>query len=221
MRGIILVLLICLVDPQPAMAGAWLREKGRGFLAVSSMVRGVSPVRDYEADIYMDYGAHEDLTIGLSLNDKPGISGHILAFARLPLMQLDEETQLAVELGVGGHQVFGTWNPMYRLALSYGFGFSGWAGPGWLAVDSAVEHRTRLGKPVLKLDAAIGSSSANKVRPLLQLETAMAQNTRFQWAVTPSLMISGLGDATLVIGVQRRSYGRHRTGLKIALWRNF
>lgn len=221
MRRFAIACLICLIAPQPALAGAWLRDKGNGFMSISSTIRALSPIADYETSLYADFGLTARLTAGLDVNETPGVGGHALAFLRLPISASGARRKLALELGIGGHHRREIWHPMYRVALSLGYGFTGWFGPGWLAVDTAIEHRGGHAEPLFKLDATIGLSSSDQIRPMLQLETAIAQNLSLQWTLTPSLMIAGKGKSTWIIGIQQRSFGAHRMGLKVALWRRF
>lgn len=221
MRRFAITCLFYLIASQPILAGAWLRDKGTGFISISSTIRALMPVPDYEISLYADYGLTSWLNMGLDVNEIPGIAGHGLLFFRLPLPVRNPRSELAIELGLGGHHRRETWKPMYRLSLSWGHGFTSRFGPGWLAVESAIEQRTGNAEPLFKLDATLGLSSPNHIRPMLQLETAFAQDLPLQWTLTPSLMIPGKGNSTWVIGIQRRSFGANRTGLKVALWRRF
>lgn len=221
MRRFAITCLFCLIAAQPVWAGAWLREKGTGFMSISSTIRALVPETDYEISLYADYGLTSRLNLGLDVNEMPGIGGHALLFLRLPVPAPGPRSKLAIEMGIGAHHRRNTWQPMYRMSLSWGYGFTSRLGPGWLAVESAIEHRGGHAQPLFKLDATLGLSSPDHIRPMLQLETAVAQYLPLQWTLTPSLMIPGKGNSTWVIGIQRRSFGAIRTGLKVALWRRF
>ncbi|MFT4960511.1 MAG: hypothetical protein ACI92Z_001595 [Paracoccaceae bacterium] len=223
--------LICLIAAQPVLAGAWLREKGDGFVAFSSTIRKMPPPEgyesklytDYEFSLYADYGLTSWVTAGIDAHETMGNGGHALLFLRLPVLASKTRTKLAIELGAGGYHRHqrNIWQPMYRLALSVGYGFTSPVGPGWMAADTTVEYRQGQAALLYKFDATIGLSSPDHIRPMLQLETAIAENLPFQWKVTPSLLIPGKGKSTWVIGIEQRSYGVARTGLKLALWRRF
>ncbi|MBV1925866.1 MAG: hypothetical protein KUG62_01835 [Rhodobacteraceae bacterium] len=227
MRWIILACLFCLTASQPALAGAWLRDKGKGFFAYSStlyvtpQIYPALPLVEYDISIYADYGLTSWLTMGIDVFEQPDFGGHTLLFMRLPISASERPSKFAFELAIGGHHQNDNWNPMYRAGLSWGYGFNNWFGPGWMAVDTAVEYIDGHSKPLLKVDAALGLSSPNRIRPMLQVETAVAQDLPLIWKLTPSLMIPGKGKSTWVIGVQQRSFGTPRTGLKLALWRKF
>ena len=221
MRWFALTCLFFLSTAQPILAGAWLRDKGTGFIATTTTVRSVLPEPDYEVGIYADYGLTEGLNSGLDIYETPGLSGHILAFVRLPLTSPGPKSKLAVELGMGAHHLRHIWRPMYRLGVSWGYGFDTKFSPGWVAAETSIEHRDGQSGPLFKFDAIAGLSSPDRIRPMLQLETAIGQNLPFQWKLTPSLMIPTKGKSTWVIGIQQRSFGTIRTGLKLALWRQF
>ncbi len=221
MRRFALACLFCLIATQQVLAGAWLREKGNGFMSTSSTLRAVSPVADYEFGLYADYGLTSRLNVGIDIYETPGFSGHALLFIRRPLRSLGAQSKLAMELGLGSHHQYQNWRPMYRLGLSWGYGFDNWFAPGWIAVETAIEHRDGQPGPLFKFDAIAGLSSSDRIRPMLQLETAIAKNLPFQWKLTPSLLIPGKGNSTWVVGIQQRSFGTARTGLKVALWRRF
>jgi hypothetical protein len=221
MRWFTIACLFFLIAAQPVLAGGWLREKGKGFMSMSSTVHAVYPLPEYEIGVYADYGLTSRVNIGLDINETPGAAGHALLFLRVPLSASEWRNKIAVELSLGGHHRDADWQPMYRLGLSWGYGFSGKLSAGWMAVESAVEYRMGNVSPLYKLDAIFGLSSSDRIRPMLQLETAIAQNLPFQWKLTPSLLIPGKGNSTWVVGIQRRSFGETRTGLKVALWNRF
>lgn len=221
MRRIALACMICLIATQPALAGAWMRDKGKGFVSTTSTIRAGPPDADIEFGFYADYGLTSRLNIGLDINETPGVDGYALLFLRLPLPAPGPHSKLAIELGVGSHHRSENWHPMYRMGLSWGYGFASPLVPGWAAVELAIEHRGGHAEPLVKLDAIIGLTSSDGIRPMLQLETAIAQHLPLQWKLTPSLIIPGKGKIKWVVGIQQRSFGTSRTGLKVTLWRRF
>lgn len=221
MRWFALACMFFLFTTQYVLAGAWLHDKGNGFISASSILRAMSPVADYEFSLYADYGLTSRLNIGLDVNEAPGAGGHTLLFLRLPISAQENQRKLAVELGLGAHHQRRNWRPMYRLALSWGTGFNNMFGPGWMAVDTTIEVRDGPSEPLFKVDATLGLSSIHDIRPMLQIETAIAKNLPLIWRVTPSLIIPSKGKSVWVIGIQQRSFGSPRTGLKMSLWRRF
>lgn len=221
MRRIIVACLFCTFFVQPALAGAWLREKGKGFTSISTTIHAVSPVPSFATSIYADYGLFERLSVGLDLYIPSDSGGHVLLFARLPLPIHYMQLKYAVELGLGAHLQGGNWYPMYRASLSMGKGFSTRYGNGWMAADTTVEYRTGGGAPIFKVDATIGLSAFARFNPMLQLETAIGETLPLQVALASSVMISTKGKSTWVIGVQHRFTGIQQTSLKLSIWRRF
>jgi len=219
-RLVLLIALLCTASP--AWTGAWLRETGRSFRALTGILRQGDPDARYEFSLYQDYGIAPRLTLGLDLNERPGITGHVLIFARLPLSRPGARSKLAVEAALGGHHWRGAWDPMYRVTLSFGRGFLlGRRGAGWFAIDAGYERRLGNAQPTYKLDATLGLSAPGRVHPILQLESAKTPGQRFAWAVAPGLLIDRRDHGAWLIALERKSAGRDTIGLKFGLWQRF
>jgi len=217
----LLALIFCVTAAQPAGAGAWLREKGAGFVSLTTTLRNLDGSWQTENGFYLEYGLAPRLTLGVDVNDIPGLAGHALVFARLPIGPPDRPTKIALELGVGGHQWQGQWGKMLKSTLSVGRGFSSRWGDGWVNIDTAVEVRNLFPDPAFKLDATIGLSAGRRVRPILQIETTYISGSPLIWSVIPGVLIDGAKNTTWQIGVARKTAGQSSLGLKIGLWRQF
>jgi len=217
----LVVLIFCVNAAQPARAGAWLREKGAGFLSLTTTLRNIDGAWQIENGFYLEYGFAPRLTLGVDYNDIPGLAGHALVFARLPFGPPERRTKIALELGVGGHQWQGQWGKMLKSTLSVGRGFSSSWGDGWVNIDAAVELRDLFPEPAFKLDAAIGLSAGRRVRPILQIESNYISGSPLIWSVTPGVLIDGAKNTTWQIGVERKTASQSSLGLKIGLWRQF
>ncbi|MFT7595156.1 MAG: hypothetical protein ACI8R4_002482 [Paracoccaceae bacterium] len=214
-------LMICLTAAQPARAGAWLRDPGTGFFSVTNTMRNVAGPSAYETSLYADYGLWPRLSLGLDINERPGITGHAMIFARLPLGQTDRRTRFAMELGVGGSHWKGDWNRMAKSTLSIGHNFTSPWGAGWLNIDAAVEMRSLAPDPIYKLDASFGLASTHRFAPMLQLETTHIRSKPISWALTPSVVFKGRNNLTWLVGVEVKSALQTSLGLKLGLWRQF
>lgn len=221
MRNILAALIINLFISPAAWAGAWLQEPGKAFLAVTATLRHGDPMARFETVIYGEYGLAPRLTFGLDINQRPGVSGHALLFARTALGPATGRNRYAIEAAVGGYDWLGQWQPMYKTALSFGRGIEFRGIPGWLAVDAAFERRIGTPAPTYKLDATIGLSGAARVQPILQIETARTSGLPLMWTITPGITIKGPKDTTWVVGLERKSVIRQTIGLKLGLWRRF
>ena len=215
----ILVMLLLLAPA--AHAGAWLRDKGAGFLVLSVSLRQAPVGLHHETGVYGEYGARPRLTLGIDINNRSDLTGHALGFVRLPLSSPGRRTLLTLDLGVGGHFDNPGWNPMARATLSLGRNFaSGWGG-GWVGIDAAYGRRFGQPQGAIKLDAAIGLSSGPRFRPLLQVESYHVPGVGSDWTATASVMIDGRRGRTWVIGLQHGSTLAGQVGIKAGLWRSF
>ena len=221
MRRIAVIVLIGLTGAPSVQAGAWLREDGRGFLAVASSLARSDTATVSETRLYGEYGATPRLTLGMDISNQPGRAGHALVFARLPLGNVSGQTRFAMELGLGGHHRQGKWSGMFKTSLAMGRGFTSGRGDGWLGIETAVEHRLGSSGPIYKLDAVIGLSSGARIRPMLKLETAYVPGRPVGWTLTPSLMIDARKGVIWVIGLERKSAAQNSTGLSLGMWRDF
>ena len=212
---------ICIALSGSAAAGAWLREKGRGFLSLSATGYRIDGQVELEKALYAEWGAFDRLTMGLDINDKAGITGHALVFARHPIRDFGAYGRLAAEFGLGGHHWQNDWSAMYKATLSYGKEIkTGW-GHGWIALDAAYERRMGSPEPAYKLDFTAGLSSERLFDPLLQIETTRIPGGPLYWTVRPSVMITGKENVTWLIGLERKSAIPGTIGLRFSLWRNF
>ena len=86
MFRVLFVLWLTCLATHPAYAGAWLREKGKGFLAYSNLT---ASTLDTTFSAYFDYGLSERATIGATLDFNPPLygypSGKALLFMRRSL----------------------------------------------------------------------------------------------------------------------------------------
>lgn len=226
MRFSVLLLLFWGVLAIPCHAGAWLREVGAGFWSFTATYRDTTPDPTLETSLFGEYGVAPRLTVGVDINERPGITGHALVFARLPIGSAEGRNRLAVELAIGGYHWQGKWSRMYKTTLSYGRGFDSALGSGWLAVDAAVEQSPGLPGAFYKLDTTVGLSSGGSIRPIMQIETSYTSGFPVNWSVTPGVMIDAKparnGAKTVwVVGIERKYAGEHSLGLKLGLWTSF
>lgn len=222
MRRTKILMMIALLSASSADAGAWLREKGKGFASLSTSVRSTDGLLGYETSIYADYGLRERLSVGLDINENLGNAGHALLFVRLPIGGTDRPARIATELAIGGHHSSGQWHGMYKLSMAWGRGFDHkWLGSGWMTAEAAYERRLGSPAPIYKLDANMGLSAGGWARPLLKLETAYIPGSGLNWAVSPALMITGRKNTTFVAGLEYRQSGQRMIGVNFSVWRNF
>jgi hypothetical protein len=207
--GFVFVLLFQLFATQ-ATAGAWLKSKGSGFTSVSF---SMSWFRDTGQTSYLEFGARDDLTVGLDtglLQSPLGeTSGFALAFARRPIGPDEGPHRFAYEIGVGAAWVDGMTSPLLKTGLSWGRGLSLGDRNGWASVDAAVVWDLGQGTHQGKLDATLGMPITN----------------RFTFAtIAPSVVVSpwkGDGKFRIQIGAETEVGNPENTAIKIGLWREF
>ncbi|MFW8636544.1 hypothetical protein [Cribrihabitans pelagius] len=215
-----------------AGAGAWLEGAGKGFAAASATWRPDSADGNgsggYELSYYAAYGLRPRLTLGLDLNQSGRLSGHALLFARLPLRGQGRH-RIALEAALGGSHQTGDWQPMQRLTLSYGHGFSTARRSGWLALDAAFELRQGGMQEIWKLDGTLGFNRPGAAAPMLQLEASKPEGQRMSAALTPVLRLPLPQQRELILGLEYRlradrapaSGARHSLGLELGVWQKF
>ncbi len=221
MGRILIILTLILSTPAPSFAGAWLREKGKAFTALSvTAYKDEDGFYDSKTSIYAEYALRPGITIGLDAEENQNYYGHALIFARLPIADFDHSGRFAAELGVGvHHRHLRSW-ALYKATLSYGKGFHSRWGNGWVALDAIVEHRTHEAT-IHKLDFTAGLNSNRWLDPLLQIETSHASGSSPYWSIRPAVLIRPRKRQDVwLLGVERNSY-RNRLGIKFALWREF
>jgi hypothetical protein len=217
--------------PLAANAGAWKHPVDTGFASTSFTLRRSDQGLVSEFGYYRDFGLSARFDLGIDLNQQDNQEGHVLVFARLPLRQGGDKTQIAAELALGGNHAQLQWHPMYRLTLSAGRSRRTLRGTLWGNLDLSFEQRGNTPHPLWKLDGSFGLDSSRRLSPLLQVETSFGQGADFAYAITPSLRIklSGLSLAgkhrfeksDLTIGLEYRHAKTQSLGLKIALWQRF
>ena len=225
MRRILMVLLIYLSAAPSVSAGAWLRDKGKGFFSFGSTLRSYGDALQSENSLYGEYGLGPKLMLGFDINDIIGVGGHALVFFRTPIGPRDRALNMSLELALGAHRVNsqsgGLSGGMAKSTFSVGKGFSSRWGDGWFNIDTAVEYRDGLSDPAFKLDAIIGASSNRRFRPLVQVETTYIPGNPLIWAVVPGVMIRGKKNTTWVLGLERKTSARASLGLKFSIWKEF
>lgn len=216
-----LSLLIWFACAASGLAGAWMREPGKLFFAVSTTLRYGSTDLYSENAIYAEYGLSPKVTIGFDYNHLVSYSGHALVFFRLPVGPRNQTWNFAVETAAGGHHWLGDWHPMFKYSFSAGRGIETRRGFGWLSFDAAIEQRT--GNPGLlyKLDATLGLPEMGRIGPIFQLETAKTSGYPLLWTVTPGLRYKTKKLGTLLIGLESKHGLESTTGLKFGFWRDF
>lgn len=221
MRCTLILLIFCVMIAPTARAGAWLREPETAYSSITVTARQLNGIWQSQSSLYGEYGLKPRLTLGLDVNEIPGIAGHALVFARLPIGPAGQRTKIALELGIGGHHRQGQWGSMVKSTVSVGRGFSGRWGNGWFNIDAALELRHPDPDPAFKLDATLGLKTGHLFQPLLKIESTRIAGNTLIWSVMPGALIDGPNNTKWLIGLERKSAAQTSIGLKLGVWRWF
>ena len=93
----LVALLLCLMLPGSAVAGAWQRETGRVFVATTIRLgwpqdittwTSMEPTSQYNT-VYMEYGLSPRMTLGLDLGRAVSGASKAVGFVQIPLRQAE------------------------------------------------------------------------------------------------------------------------------------
>ncbi|MEM8579053.1 MAG: hypothetical protein AAGF60_14485 [Pseudomonadota bacterium] len=212
------ILLLVLLWAGEAQAGAWMREAGTGFFALSGTV---SERLDQSFSAYLEYGLRPTLTLGadldLSMPYGSAISGSGRIFLQKPLRE--GTWNAAYRVGLGAAEVRGSLEPFASLGLSFGRGLS-WHKGGWAAFDARLD----LGSAEvsrLKLDSTLGLTLGARSKAMLQLFVEADSTGSTMATLSPAFVYTPKrGGAAWLIAVEAKSK-EAALGVKLGLWRHF
>jgi len=222
-----LVLLLMLV-PCLAQAGAWPRDKGAVFLSLSQDVArrpggGLSSTQS----LYLEYGVTETLTFGVKANrNADGLTFDVLSFTRMSLGNPDAANKFAVELALGGRwNILTGYEAVVQPALHWGRGFTAPAaisflGNGWMGVEASLGHGFFTQQTWAKADFTLGFTPADETHLILQLRS---HHDRFgsSYSVAPSFVRRFSRALKLEIGGLWHLSGNEPPRLRAATWIEF
>ncbi len=225
-----LAVILFLLIPSVALGGAWPRQQGQTFIAVSH-----EGDEDGWTGFYLEHGGPRRLTFGIDAGgrvagtaaglargqaDTPRMQGRAIAFVRIPLRPEDGRVryprwEAALELGAGldfdlddasetGHRL--------RVGLSVGRGLETPFGNGWLNLDARVEPGA--GETRYSIASVVGFRPWDRVT--FSFAVAGEAEDEITAAISPaiSIEIPILGEAQ--VGVRFKSTGETRVFLGLA-----
>lgn len=219
---LLVLVLIFLCLSGPAQAGAWMREKGTSFV---SSTFTLNKSLDQSSGTYIEYGWHDDLTIGADLsfaNSHLGLqSGAVTLFLRRPLSRPDAAHKWAYEIGAGTAWVQDLMLPHVKLGLSWGRSFQIGQNHGWMGVDSALYWDVTSGRRAAKLDGTLGYNFSQVTSGMLQVYLARIDQQTYG-TFAPSILIKPKNrNFRIQIGTETPFDGLSSTSIKLGLWREF
>lgn len=220
----ILKVSLCLtaLSPSLAEAGAWLREKGRGF---SSTAFTITPDLDIANTSYLEYGLRPKLTLGADVrlaHDRFGVQdGFATLFIRRALNDPNKTSKWAYELGFGATWDDSVIQPHVKLGLSWGRGLQWGERYGWMSVDGSYRWDITTSQGTAKIDTTVGMGFTEVTTGMMQLYLTEFDGTMTA-SIAPSLVFQPRGKKFRVqVGAEAPLDDTNNTALKLGLWREF
>lgn len=204
-----------------AEAGPWLRPDGDGFMSadsIGSVGRDQGDLQLYSG-VFVEYGAHENLTLGLSGGLNQNAMGDVTVYFRKPI-RLESQWVTAYDLGLGTE--FGGTAPQPHLRIGFSVGRGGLFRDqsGWAYIDTTL--KVKAGKANdLKIEATLGKRGSKDWLYLLQVFASHQKPAGWGYEIAPSVAIPMRSDRHLQLGVSASNQDGGRYGLKLAFWREF
>ena len=227
-----LMMLTALALPEGARAGAWPREPGGFFLALSQSLSSGTPsllapdlsFRSYTS-FYGEYGWSERLTLGLDGAYGWGPEADLwtgLVFARWALGETAAGDRFAIDLGLGRRiDSEDGRDARARLGLAWGRGFeSGW-GPGWMGIESSAERLVPADDTIYKADFTLGLKPDDRWMLILQLQSGLYPEADPLVRLAPSVVRRFGEHVHGQFGLEATVAGERSYGLKFGTWLSF
>lgn len=229
----VLALLVLLVLPVPAQAGAWLREKGAVFLAWSNSISTLSSdAYSMDMSLYAEYGLTPRLTVGFDgFLGGDGVASEAYLFMRFPISKKQRSSQTALSFGVGYKSIPNPWGTVTKqtrakLGFSWGRGLK----KGWLAFDTSasVLLQTSLVVPGqdgtnYSADFTWGQKPSERLMLIWQLQSGKTTNGPFFAKFTPSV-VWAFGEKrnnNIEVGLIKGLTGSDVQSVKLGFWKSF
>jgi hypothetical protein len=207
---------------QTAQAGAWLRERGAGFLSTSGTV---TAEKDASGALYGEFGLTDRMTLGIDINggmDRDGLpQGDGTLFLRFPLSDTEAPHKFAAHVGLGARYEPYDLVPSLELGLSWGRGFQWRERWGWAALDASINLAEAPIKTITKLDATLGIGLGQNTKAMGQIFLTRTDG-RLYTTLAPSLLVTPKASrTTFQIGFEFPMEAENDARLKLGIWRTF
>lgn len=222
MTHLLIPILVIVLFGQAAHAGAWLREKGAGFMAVSF---AGTYYLDTTTQSYHEYGLSDkttiiaDVTMTRPRYDVPG--GVATVSLRRALSAENARAKWSYDFGVGAGWVGAEIRPHLRTGLSWGRGMTWGQKSGWMGVDGAIIWDLGQAVHLTKIDATFGANFTDVTTAMVQFYTAHI-NGAHSATLAPSLVFNPKQSSfRMKLGTESPLGRLESTALKLELWREF
>lgn len=208
------LILLCLMTGE-ALAGAWPREKGHGFLSFSTEF---APDDDsFFTAAYAEYGITNRLTAGLDLGFNDDELYKAVLFGRLPLSDPAADWKVAFELGVGLSED----EAVLRPGLSLGRGLSMADRSGWISIESLATYEIEQDDVEFSADITLGLNMTDALKLLVQLQSGDRPMDPDYVNLAPSVVFEATPGLHLEMGMKTglKDWGDY--AVKLGLWHEF
>ncbi|WP_299829087.1 hypothetical protein [uncultured Roseobacter sp.] len=222
MRFIALAISVVLASAQAAPAGPWLREKGKGFAALSG---NITQEKDTSGAAYFEYGLRETITLGADLfygiDRTLQQSGSGIVFMRFPISEPDATHKWAWHAGIGARSQNTVITPAVEAGLSWGRSIKIGERYGWAVIDSSLNIPGSGLETRIKLDGTVGLGFTDHVKGMAQVFMTHQGGEIFAKFAPSVLLVPGKSSYTIQIGLEIPIQGEGDTEFKLGLWRDF
>lgn len=225
---LVLLITALLFAPAASEAGAWPREVGKTFVALSfsgaadplDLAAGEIKLDGYTA-AYLEHGLTPRLTVGIDAGRGDGGSYSALAFARYPVGPTGGKTIYALKAGVGHSTLGGQGGMVAALGLDIGRGISTDLGNGWLGLESWASYNVRRQSYTVKADLTAGLTLNDHTKVMVQMQLGRNSASGSYVRLAPSI-VRRFGKSTSVeLGVQAGLIGDRKVAIKLGTWLEF
>ena len=198
-----------------ALAGAWPREHGAGFLSFN--VEFTPDGQDAFTSLYAEYGLHPRITAGIDLGFSDDELYKSVVFTRIPLIRSDAVFKLAIEIGLG----ITSDEVVIRPGVHFGQGFELQDRSGWWSVESRIPVEIKDGGFDVSTDFTFGLNLDRKRKLILQLQSGDHPMDPDYLNFVPSLVIQKHPGLHLEMGLKTGLKDRGNHAVKLGFWREF
>lgn len=210
-----------------AAAGPWPRSAGEGFASVAPRIDGggaldAAPAARY-GELYAEFGATASWTVGVDAHQTGADADWTgIAFARRHLWTSTDGDVFSAEMGLGylstpedGERA------RLRPGLSWGRGFDGGWGAGWLALDASAEVLTTAGDAIYKADFTAGVKTESGLMLIMQVQTDRDLDGDIAARLAPSAVFQLQDGVQMQLSVAAGVVNDASASVKIGTWLKF
>lgn len=212
MSRLIAPLLALAMGASPALAGAWLRAEGGGFLSSTINVQDDDDTTTY-GTLYAEYGINPDLTVGLDIGSDEGGDHKGLAFVLMPLSR--DGLHVAFELAAGTLDEGAALRP----GISVGRSLSIKDLNGWWSVDTRARLTTD--DISLAIDTTVGLKLPSETMLIGQLQHGGPIADPDFLRLSGSVVWPISAGRHIEVGLTTGLMSAEDFGVRLGMWRSF